>query len=133
MSSEIIGVIGILVMFLFLASGMYIGMAMALVGFLGLYFIVGIDAAISILGITPLTEGSSYTLSVIPLFVLMGQFAFLSGISTDIYKTVYAWMGRFRGGLDQWDRRSDAYCTLLATSAATAFDDDGILAKSCAA
>jgi C4-dicarboxylate transporter DctM subunit len=99
MSSEIIGVIGILVMFLFLASGMYIGMAMALVGFLGLYFIVGIDAAISILGITPLTEGSSYTLSVIPLFVLMGQFAFLSGISTDIYKTVYAWMGRFRGGL----------------------------------
>ena len=99
MSSEVIGVIGILVMFIFLASGMYIGMAMALVGFLGLYFIVGIDAAISILGITPLTEGSSYTLSVIPLFVLMGQFAFLSGISTDIYKTVYAWMGRFRGGL----------------------------------
>lgn len=99
MTTEIIGVIGILVMFVFLASGMYIGMAMALVGFLGLYVIVGIDAAISILGITPLTEGSSYTLSVIPLFVLMGQFAFLSGISTDIYKTVYAWMGRFRGGL----------------------------------
>jgi tripartite ATP-independent transporter DctM subunit len=99
MSSEIIGVIGILVMFLFLASGMYIGMAMALIGFLGLYFILGMESAISILGITPLTEGSSYTLSVIPLFVLMGQFAFLSGISTDIYKTVYAWMGRFRGGL----------------------------------
>jgi C4-dicarboxylate transporter DctM subunit len=99
MSTEIIGVVGILVMFIFLASGMYIGMAMALIGFLGLYFILGIDPAISILGITPLTEGSSYTLSVIPLFVLMGQFAFLSGISTDIYKTVYAWMGRFRGGL----------------------------------
>jgi tripartite ATP-independent transporter DctM subunit len=99
MSTEIIGVIGILVMFIFLASGMYIGMAMALIGFLGLYFILGMESAISILGITPLTEGSSYTLSVIPLFVLMGQFAFLSGISTDIYKTVYAWMGRFRGGL----------------------------------
>jgi tripartite ATP-independent transporter DctM subunit len=99
MSSEIIGIIGILVMFVFLASGMYIGMAMALIGFLGLYFILGMESAISILGITPLTEGSSYTLSVIPLFVLMGQFAFLSGISTDIYKTVYAWMGRFRGGL----------------------------------
>jgi tripartite ATP-independent transporter DctM subunit len=60
---------------------------------------VGLDAGIHILGITPLAEGSSYTLSVIPLFVLMGQFAFISGISSDIYKTVYAWMGHFRGGL----------------------------------
>jgi len=99
MSPEIIGILGILLMFILLALGMYIGMAMALVGFLGLCIIVGWDSGISILGITPLAEGSSYTLSVIPLFVLMGQFAFISGISTDIYKTVYAWMGRFRGGL----------------------------------
>ncbi|MFP3912076.1 MAG: TRAP transporter large permease [Desulfobacteraceae bacterium] len=99
MSPELIGILGIVVMFVLLALGMYIGMAMALVGFLGLCVIVGWDSGLSILGITPLAEGSSYTLSVIPLFVLMGQFAFISGISTDIYKTVYAWMGRFRGGL----------------------------------
>ena len=99
MSPEIIGLLGILIMFIFLALGMYIGMAMALIGFLGLCILVGLDSGLSILGITPLAEGSSYTLSVIPLFVLMGQFAFISGISTDIYKTVYAWMGRFRGGL----------------------------------
>jgi C4-dicarboxylate transporter, DctM subunit len=99
MSPEMIGIIGILLMFILLAMGMYIGIAMALVGFLGLCIIVGWDSGMSILGITPLAEGSSYTLSVIPLFVLMGQFAFISGISTDIYKTVYAWMGRFRGGL----------------------------------
>lgn len=99
MSPEIIGILGILAMFILLALGMYIGMAMALIGFLGLCVIVGVDAGINILGITPLAEGSSYTLSVIPLFVLMGQLAFLSGISADIYKTVYAWMGRFRGGL----------------------------------
>ena len=99
MSPEIIGLLGIFIMFIFLALGMYIGMAMALIGFLGLCILVGLDSGLSILGITPLAEGSSYTLSVIPLFVLMGQFAFQSGISTDIYKTVYAWMGRFRGGL----------------------------------
>jgi tripartite ATP-independent transporter DctM subunit len=99
MSPEIIGILGIFLMFILLAFGMYIGMAMALIGFLGLCVIVGVDSGINILGITPLAEGSSYTLSVIPLFVLMGQFAFNSGISTDIYKTVYAWMGRFRGGL----------------------------------
>ena len=99
MSPEMIGLLGILCLFVLLAIKMYIGLAMALVGFIGLSTLVGLDAGIHILGITPLAEGSSYTLSVIPLFVLMGQFAFISGISTDIYKTVYAWMGHFRGGL----------------------------------
>jgi C4-dicarboxylate transporter DctM subunit len=99
MSPELIGILGILCMFILLAFRMYIGMAMALVGFIGLCALVGVDAGISILGITPLAEGSSYTLSVIPLFVLMGQFAFISGISADIYKTVYAWMGHLKGGL----------------------------------
>ena len=108
MSPEMIGILGIALMFALLALRMYIGMAMALIGFLGLCFIVGVPAGISILGITPLAEGSSYTLSVIPLFVLMGQFAFISGISSDIYKTVYAWMGHFRGGL--------AMATILACS-----------------
>lgn len=99
MSPELIGVLGAVFMIILLAFRMYIGMAMALVGFIGLGSLVGLDVGISILGITPLEEGSSYTLSVIPLFVLMGQFAFISGISTDIYKTVYAWMGHFKGGL----------------------------------
>lgn len=99
MSSEMVGVLGIVFLFVLLALRMYIGMAMALVGFLGLCVLVGVHAGINILGITPLAEGSSYTLSVIPLFVLMGQFAFLSGISSDIYRTVYTWMGHFRGGM----------------------------------
>ena len=99
MSSEIIGLIGIVGLASLLALRMYIGLAMALVGFIGLSFLVGLDAGIHILGITPLAEGSSYTLSVIPLFVLMGQFAYISGISADIYRTVYCWMGQYRGGL----------------------------------
>jgi tripartite ATP-independent transporter DctM subunit len=99
MSPEIIGIIGIVLMFLLLAFRMYIGIAMAIVGFLGLCVLIGFDSGMGILGITPFAEGSSYTLSVIPLFVLMGQFAFVSGISTDIYKTVYTWMGHMKGGL----------------------------------
>ncbi|MFC1578654.1 TRAP transporter large permease [Thermodesulfobacteriota bacterium] len=99
MSSEIIGLIGIAGLALLLALRMYIGLAMALVGVIGLSFLVGVQAGIHILGITPLAEGSSYTLSVIPLFVLMGQFAYISGISADIYRTVYCWMGQYRGGL----------------------------------
>ena len=99
MSPEIIGLIGIAGLALLLALRMYIGLAMALVGVIGLSFLVGVQAGIHILGITPLAEGSSYTLSVIPLFVLMGQFAYISGISADIYRTVYCWMGQYRGGL----------------------------------
>jgi C4-dicarboxylate transporter, DctM subunit len=108
MSPEMVGIVGILVLFLFLALGMYIGMAMGLIGFLGMTYLAGAEAGTSILGIVPLSEGSSYTLSVIPLFVLMGQFAFLSGISGDIYKAVYAWMGHLRGGL--------AMATIIACS-----------------
>jgi len=99
MSTELIGILGILALFALLALRMYIGIAMALIGFLGLWCLVGFGPGSSILGLTPFSEGSSYTLSVIPLFVLMGQFAFLSGVSGDIYKTVHAWMGHFRGGM----------------------------------
>jgi C4-dicarboxylate transporter, DctM subunit len=108
MSAEWIGVLGILLMFAFLAMGMYIGIAMSLVGLLGMCLLVGWQAGSSILGITPLAEGASYTLSVIPLFVLMGQFAFRSGISSDIFKSVYAWLGHLRGGL--------AMATIMACS-----------------
>ncbi len=99
MSSELIGVLGIVSLFVLLALRMYIGMGMALLGFVGVGYLCGISSGTYILGIVPMAEGSSYTLTVIPLFVLMGQFAFLSGVSRDLYDTAYAWMGHFRGGL----------------------------------
>jgi C4-dicarboxylate transporter, DctM subunit len=99
MSPELTGITGIIIMFLLMALRMYIGIAMSIVGFLGIWYLVDFHAAMGLLGITPLAEGSSYTMSVIPLFLLMGQFAFVSGISTDIYKTVYTWMGHLKGGL----------------------------------
>ena len=99
MSSELIGLIGILSLFALLAMRMYIGMAMMVVGLIGTMFITGVEPAVDLLGLLPMNESKSYSLSVIPLFILMGQFAFVSGISTDIYKTVYHWMGHLRGGL----------------------------------
>ncbi len=99
MSPELIGIIGIAALFILLALRLYIGMAMLIVGFLGIAVLVGFDGATNLLAILPLDESKSYNLSVIPLFILMGQFAFVSGISSDIYKTVYNWMGHLRGGL----------------------------------
>ena len=99
MSTELIGVLGILLLFVLLAFRMHIGLAMALIGFGGVSLIVNLKAGLNLLAMVPWAEGSSYSLSVIPLFILMGQFAFISGISQDIYKSVYTWMGHLRGGL----------------------------------
>jgi tripartite ATP-independent transporter DctM subunit len=109
MSPEIVGIIGIAFLFIFLALRMHIGIAMALIGFVGVSVIINVNAGLNLLGIVPWAEGSSYTLSVIPLFILMGQFAFASGISKDIYKTVHTWIGHFKGGL--------AMATIIACSA----------------
>jgi C4-dicarboxylate transporter, DctM subunit len=108
MSPEMVGVLGILVLFILLALRMYIGIAMGVVGLIGSSILVGWESGINLLSIIPIEESMSYTLSVIPLFVLMGQFTFISGISTDIYKTVYTWIGHLRGGL--------AMATILACS-----------------
>ena len=99
MSSEMIGVIGIGVLFLLLFLRLYIGVAMALVGFLGFSYLSGISTGLSLFGMVPYATGSFYTFSIIPLFVLMGQIAFYSGMSEDIYKTVHKWMGHLPGGL----------------------------------
>ena len=108
MSPELIGIIGIVFLFILLALRLYIGITMTLIGFVGVSWIVNLKAGLNIMGIVPWTEGSSYTMSVIPLFILMGQFAFVSGISQDIYKAIYTWMGHVRGGL--------AMATIIACS-----------------
>jgi C4-dicarboxylate transporter, DctM subunit len=99
MSPEMIGFIGILVLFVFLAMRLYIGMAMMVVGFVGIIALKGWGCASSLLSLLPFSETKSYSMTVIPLFILMGQFAFISGISSDIYKTFYSWLGHLRGGL----------------------------------
>ncbi|MEJ2639824.1 MAG: TRAP transporter large permease subunit, partial [Desulfosarcinaceae bacterium] len=99
MSSEMIGLIGILALFGLLAMRMYIGIAMMVVGLIGSVWLIGWGPATDLLGLLPMNESKSYNLSVIPLFILMGQFAYISGISKEIYRTVYNWMGHLRGGL----------------------------------
>ena len=78
---------------------MHIALAMLVTGFLGYWLMMGIPAALALLNLVPYSVASSYTLTVIPLFVLMGQFASVSGISRDIYKAVYSWFGGLPGGL----------------------------------
>jgi tripartite ATP-independent transporter DctM subunit len=99
MNPLVVGMIGIALLFVLFALGMPIGFVMALVGWLGYVYLGSLDAGLNILGLTFYAVGSSYTLSVIPLFILMGQFAAHSGLSRDIYHTVDRWIGHRRGGL----------------------------------
>jgi C4-dicarboxylate transporter, DctM subunit len=78
---------------------MPIGFTFALVGFLGFVFLRDLNQALGLLGLIPYSWASTYTLVVLPLYILMGQFAFQSGVSADLYKTGYKWVGRMPGGL----------------------------------
>ena len=95
-----IGLIGMGFMFLLLLLGMPIAFAMGLVGFVGYAVIRGLDPALFQLQNTPFTTFSaSYPLTCVPLFILMGELVFHSGISSELYQTVHHWLGRLRGGL----------------------------------
>lgn len=99
MTPVAIGVLGILLLFLLMALRMQIGFAMALVGFLGFAVLNSMDAAMGVLGIQPFDTVASYTLSVIPLFLLMGQFAYHADLGKDLYDAAYRWIGFLPGGL----------------------------------
>jgi C4-dicarboxylate transporter DctM subunit len=99
MSPFTLGVIGIAVVLLLMALRMQIGFAMAMIGFLGFALLNSFPSAFSVLGHEPFKTAGSYGLSVIPLFMLMGQFAFISRMGAEAYKTLYHWIGFLPGGL----------------------------------
>ena len=76
-----------------------IGIAMLVVGFTGFAMISGFDPAIFVLGTAPFDAVSKYTLSVLPLFVLMGNLANSSNLSRNLYDAAYAIVGHYKGGL----------------------------------
>lgn len=99
MSLTAIGIIGLIVLVILLFSKMPVGFVMAFLGFLGFSYIVTLEAGLSLLAKDVFETFSSYSLTVIPLFVFMGQIAFHSGISRRLYDSVYVFMGHYRGGL----------------------------------
>ena len=96
----LIGVVGTVVLLAVLFFlGMPVGFAMALVGFCGFAWVVSPAAALSMISTDLWTSFSSYGLTVIPLFIFMGQIAFHSGVNEKLYAAAYRWIGHIRGGL----------------------------------
>jgi C4-dicarboxylate transporter DctM subunit len=99
MNPEFVGICGIGLLLLLFILRMPVAFAMGLVGFVGFAYLSGMDPALSLLSQDIFESFSSYPLSVIPMFILMGSFAFASGISERLYQTTYTWVGGLRGGL----------------------------------
>ena len=73
--------------------------SMFLVGFLGYAAISGLYPGLAALGIMPYHNIAIYSLTVIPLFILMGHFASHAGFARDIFDTARKWVGTLPGGL----------------------------------
>lgn len=99
MNVTIIGIIGIVLLVVLLFSKMPVGFVMALLGVTGFSYVVSSGAGLSLLARDVFDTFSSYNLTVIPLFIFMGQIAFHSGISRRLYDSVYVFMGHYKGGL----------------------------------
>jgi C4-dicarboxylate transporter DctM subunit len=78
---------------------MPIAMAMGLVGFFGYMHLTNFKASLSLASRLIIDTSQNYALSVVPLFILMGLFVNKGGLSRDLYRASYAFMGHFRGGL----------------------------------
>ena len=99
MSPTVAGLIGLGALFAMLAIRTPVAIAMAVVGVIGFGLMNGWAPALSVLVDEAFVISTNYELIVIPLFILMGNFATISGMSRDLYTTAYAWFGHWRGGL----------------------------------
>src|SRR5690606_28806970 len=93
----IAGLLGFRAKFAMMLLRVPIALSMAGVGLVGLGIMRSWPAAMSAAA-TEIIDISSYTLSVVPLFVLMGNFVTRAGMSRDLYQAAYALMGHKRGG-----------------------------------
>ncbi|WP_249691816.1 TRAP transporter large permease [Stappia sp. WLB 29] len=90
---------GLVILVVVMFTGVPIAVAMAAVGGLGLTMILGFAPAMAMVGQTTFDTGLSYPLSVVPLFVLMGNLVTRAGLSDELYAACHAWLGHRRGGL----------------------------------
>ena len=99
MSPGTIGVIGIGALFVLLFSGIPVGFLLAILGVIGFSYLATFSAGANLIAKDFFSNFSAYSLTVIPMFIFMGQIAFYSGTSRRLYDFAYKMVGQFRGGL----------------------------------
>lgn len=99
MSPVTVAIMGILFLSILMLLRMPVGFAMLLVGFLGFSFVVSPKAAFAMISADIWMYVSSYSISAIPMFILMGQIVFHAGITDKLYYVAYKWIGELKGGM----------------------------------
>ncbi len=99
MSTDAVAIIGFLVLFALMLLRVPVGMAMGLVGVTGFGYIVGGGPTLKMIGQTSMRTVTDYTFGVIPMFLLMGAFVTVSGMSRELFRAANTWLGHLRGGL----------------------------------
>jgi len=99
LSTDLIAVIGFVVLFALMLLRVPVGMAMGLVGVTGYGYIVGFGPALKLVGQTSMRTVTDYNFSVIPMFMLMGAFVSVSGVSKELFRAANSFIGHLRGGL----------------------------------
>lgn len=99
MSPELIGLFGIIALFILMAAGMPISFALIIPSFLGYLIFLGWDSTLTNMISILSNYVSNYTMSVVPVFIFMGQMAYLSGLLEELYGVSEKWLGRLPGGL----------------------------------
>ena len=93
------GLIGFVLLIVLMFARIPVGFVMALVGFLGFGLLTSWGASLNLIARDFFSVFSSYNLTVIPLFVLMGQVAFHAGISGRLFHAAHKFLGHLPGGL----------------------------------
>ncbi|MCS7280134.1 MAG: TRAP transporter large permease [Desulfobacterota bacterium] len=120
MSEVNVGLLGLGILLLLFASGIELGFAMALIGFLGFTYTNGFHAAANLLARDLFEVITNYGYSVFPLFILMGQIGFNAGIAARLYDAAHKFIGHIPGGLAMATvLGATAFKTICGSSAAT--------------
>ncbi|HTS42080.1 MAG TPA: TRAP transporter large permease [Xanthobacteraceae bacterium] len=99
MSASAIGATGVVVLFVLLILRVPVWISLILVGFFGNVIVLGWQGAFALAGTAPFDVASAYTLSVVPLFILMGEVASESRLSGELFNAARVILSGFRGGL----------------------------------
>jgi tripartite ATP-independent transporter DctM subunit len=99
LSPVIIGILGLVILLILIFLEMPVGIALIVVSFAGIWAIKDVSVALHLLGNVTYKTSVTYLWSLLPLFILMGQFALHGGLSADLFNAFFKWLGRRRGGL----------------------------------
>src|SRR6266403_2787354 len=99
MSNEAVVLLGFVSLFALMLLRVPVGMAMGLVGITGFGYLTGLEPALKLVGQTTMRTVTDYSFGVIPMFLLMGAFVSVSGISRELFRAANTFVGHWEGGL----------------------------------